>query len=176
MPLDGDGNGDDAPKKPHFNARFGPSNQEYYEPTEKARTLVRKLSMLGVPQEKIAMKLGIGHKTLRKHFREDLDEGDVEANAQVAGKLYTNAMNGNVIAQIFWLKAQGGWVDRREVNHNHNIGPTLSHEERLALLEAGPPPDEPPTIDGEAEEPDDFEEDGDEPDADDDEAPDAEAE
>jgi hypothetical protein len=134
MPLDGDG-----PKKPHYNARFGASHNEYYEPTDKARTLVRKLSMLGVAQDKIALKLGIDTKTLRKHFREDLDEGDVEAFASVAGALWHNAVkNNNVVAQIFWMKARHGWIDRREVNHNHNVGPMLSHEERLKMLEADP--------------------------------------
>jgi hypothetical protein len=137
MPLDGDD--DDAPPKLHYNARPGNTNSSYF-PTEKSRTICRKLAMLGVPHEQIAKKLGIDGKTLRRHYREDLDEGDVEAFASVAGALWHNAVkNNNVVAQIFWMKARHGWIDRREVNHNHSVGPMLSHEERLKMLEADPP-------------------------------------
>lgn len=122
------------------------TRMQVYEPTEKSRKIVRQLAMLGVPQEQIAKKMGIDAKTLRRHYREDLDEGDVEAFASVAGALWHNAVkNNNVVAQIFWMKARHGWIDRREVNHNHSVGPALSHEERLRLLEADPPRLEHPT-------------------------------
>lgn len=111
-----------------------------YQPSEKAGRIVRQLAMLGVPHEQIAKKIGIDPTTLRKHYRSDLEEGDVEAFASVAGALWHNAVKcNNVVAQIFWMKARHGWIDRREVNHNHTVGPALSHEERLQMLERDPP-------------------------------------
>ena len=127
MPRDGD-------KIPKY------YTQSVYVPTEQARKMVRQLAMLGVPQTDIAKKIGIDTKTLRTHYREDLDAGDVEAFASVAGALWHNAVKcNNVVAQIFWMKARHGWIDRREVNHNHTVGPALSHEERLQMLERDPP-------------------------------------
>jgi hypothetical protein len=117
-----------------------PSRQGVYVPTETGRRMVRQLAMLGVPQHAIAKKMGIDNKTLSAHYREDLDAGDVEAFASVAGALWHNAVKcNNVVAQIFWMKARHGWIDRREVNHNHTVGPSLSHEERLQMLERDPP-------------------------------------
>ena len=37
--------------------------------------------------------------------------GVTKANAQVAGFLFTAAKNGNVTAQIFWLKTRARWKD-----------------------------------------------------------------
>jgi hypothetical protein len=45
--------------------------------------------------------VGIDPKTLRKHYRDELDLGATKANAQVAGFLFTAARSGNVTAQIF---------------------------------------------------------------------------
>lgn len=135
-----------------------------YQFSEEQRQKVKAFAAVGVPQTQIAMVLRIDEKTLRKHFREELEVGAAEANAQVGGRLFKLAMEGNPIACIFWMKARAGWVDRREVNHNHNIGPMMSHEERLEAL--GSDPDDAPRqlVDGTAEEV----VDGDGPDRDDD--------
>lgn len=123
-----------------------------YSFTDEQRQRVKMFSAVGVPHKEIATVLKIDEKTLRKHFREELDTGAAEANAQVGGRLFKLAMEGNPIACIFWMKARAGWVDRREVNHNHNIGPMMSHEERLEAL--GADPDDAPRqlVDGTAEE------------------------
>jgi len=61
------------------------------------------------PAEDIATFLGIDAKTLRKHFREELDRGTVEANAKVAQSLFQMATHGrNVAAAMFWMKARAG--------------------------------------------------------------------
>jgi len=58
-------------------------------PTEEQRRKVKILSACGTPHEKIAEAMGIrSPKTLRKHFREELDLGALEANAKVASTLY----------------------------------------------------------------------------------------
>ena len=52
-------------------------------------------------------------KTLRKHFRRELDRGTIEANAKVAQTLFTMAtVDKNVAAAIFWMKARGGWREK----------------------------------------------------------------
>lgn len=46
-----------------------------FKPTEEQRRSVRVMSGFGVPQEDIAIHLEIDAKTLRKHFRRELDRG-----------------------------------------------------------------------------------------------------
>lgn len=90
-----------------------------YEPTEERRRLVSALSGFGVPQEDIATHIGIDAKTLRKHYREELDRGMVEANAKVAQSLFRMATQGNnVAAAIFWMKARAGWREKQTVEHS----------------------------------------------------------
>lgn len=58
----------------------------------------------------------IDEKTLRKHFRLELDQGHTKADATVAKGLYINATTktetypgGIPVAQIFWLKTRARW-------------------------------------------------------------------
>ena len=61
---------------------------ERFEPTEEQRRTVRALSGYGVPQDGIAIHIGVDAKTLRKHFRDELDRGSVKATAKVAQTLF----------------------------------------------------------------------------------------
>jgi len=75
----------------------------------------------GVPEADIAGVIGIDPKTLRKHYRSELDHGHVKANAKVAENLFRKATGDGreaVIAAIFWLKTRARW---RETNV-HEIG------------------------------------------------------
>lgn len=116
-----------------------------FVPTEHQRQKVRAMAAVGVPQDQIALVLRVDPKTLRRHFRIDLDTAAAEANAQVGGRLFKLAMEGNPIACIFWAKARMGWVDRREVDHKHTMV-TSTLEERLAALERDPDDDGPAMI------------------------------
>ena len=90
-----------------------------FEPTAEQRRTVKTMAGFGVPQPDIATFLGIDPKTLRKHFREELDRGVTEANAKVAQSLFQMATQGkNVAAAIFWMKARGGWREKQEVDAN----------------------------------------------------------
>jgi hypothetical protein len=84
-------------------------------PTEEQRRLVKSLSAYGITHEQIAQQVGIrSAKTLRKHFREELDRGAVEANANVAKTLYRLATSGtSPVSTIFWLKTRAGWKEVR---------------------------------------------------------------
>lgn len=84
-----------------------------HEPTAETRSNVKALASVGTTQEHIAIYLGVDVKTLRKHYRRELDTSLIIANSNVAKSLYKNANDGNVTAQIFWLKTKGGWSERR---------------------------------------------------------------
>jgi hypothetical protein len=81
------------------------------EPTDEQRQLVKSLSAFGISQEHIARRLRIRSlKTLRKHYREELDEGVVDANCSVAKTLYKMATSGrHPTASMFWLASRAGW-------------------------------------------------------------------
>ena len=87
-----------------------------FEPTEEQRRTVRAMAGFGVPHEGIATLLDIDPKTLRRHFRRELDRGAVEATAKVAQSLFQLAtVDKNVAAAIFWMKARAGWREKHEV-------------------------------------------------------------
>ena len=77
------------------------------------REKVRHLAGLGTPQDDLARIVGCAPKTLRKHFRDELDRGVAEANAVIAGSLFTAAKAGYFPAQKFWLKVRAHWHERK---------------------------------------------------------------
>jgi hypothetical protein len=86
------------------------------EPTDEQRKTVRAMSGFGIPHDDIATLLEIDPKTLRKHFRRELDRGSIEATAKVAQSLFNMAtVEKNVAAAIFWMKARAGWREKHEV-------------------------------------------------------------
>tara|TARA_R110002126_G_scaffold289307_2_gene443997 strand:+ start:1701 stop:2063 length:363 start_codon:yes stop_codon:yes gene_type:complete len=80
-----------------------------HEPTPEKRAMVSRYSMVGTTQEIIADIMNIDPKTLRKHYRQELDLSTAKAVAQIGGALYTKAMAGDNSAIIFFLKTRGGW-------------------------------------------------------------------
>ncbi len=84
-------------------------------PTE--RRQVEAMAGYGIPEADIARVLGIDPKTLRKHYRDELDTGHILANAKVAESLFRKATGDHrqaVTAAIFWLKTRAGWKENRE--------------------------------------------------------------
>jgi hypothetical protein len=82
-----------------------------HKPTDESRKLVRTLSSVGITYEDIASKLNINADTLTKHYKEDLLNGRVDANALIGQSLYNSARDGNTSAQMFWLKTRAGWKE-----------------------------------------------------------------
>jgi len=99
-----------------------------FKPTEEERKLVEQMTAVGIPQESVCkvVRDGIDDKTLRKHFRKELDTAKIKANAKIGGTLFNKAINGDTTAAIFWAKTQMGWkeVDRRELV-GENGGPII---------------------------------------------------
>ena len=84
-----------------------------YCATEEQRRLVKAMAGYGVPHEGIAVMLEIDPKTLRRHYRRELDRGSVEATAKVAQSLFQMAtVDKSVAAAIFWMKARAGWREK----------------------------------------------------------------
>jgi hypothetical protein len=93
-------------------------------PDQARRRQVEAMAAYGIPEDHIARVVAIDPKTLRKYYRDELDLGAVKANAQVAGFLFNNARNGNVTAQIFWLKTRARWREApNEHIHHEGSGP-----------------------------------------------------
>ena len=85
-----------------------------HTPTDALRAQVKAMSAFGIPQDDIAVCLDIDAKTLRRHYREELDKAEAEANAKVAESLFKKATgNGpqSVTAAISWLKTRAQWKD-----------------------------------------------------------------
>ena len=100
-----------------------------YEPTSEQRKTVKALSGFGVPQDAIAAYVGIDPKTMRKHFRDELDRGSVEATAKVAQTLFhLSTVEKNVASVIFWMKARAGWREKTNVEVTGPDGRPVQHE------------------------------------------------
>lgn len=92
-----------------------------FAPTEEQRMTVAIMAACGMPQPLICEKIingatgaPIDMKTLRKVFRQELDEGGASANAIVAQSLFRKATGNSpqaVTAAIFWLKTRAGWKE-----------------------------------------------------------------
>jgi hypothetical protein len=79
------------------------------------------MTAYGLPELNIAEIVGIDPKTLRKHYRHELDNGQAKATAKVAESLFRKATGEgpqSVTAAIFWLKTKGGW---RETPQSHQV-------------------------------------------------------
>ncbi len=85
-----------------------------HEPNDEQRRIVSVLASAGLPQVNIAAVLKIAPKTLRLHYRSELDEGSHTATAMVVMRLFQAAVDpdGPLAAAIFWLKTREGWSER----------------------------------------------------------------
>lgn len=85
-----------------------------HKPDPQTRRQVEAMAGYGVPESDIAGVVGVSPKTLRRHYRSELDHGHVKANAKVAESLFRKATGEGreaVTAAIFWLKTRAGWKE-----------------------------------------------------------------
>jgi len=95
--------------------------------------LVEALTIAGVTQTLIAKIVKISEPTLRKNFRKELDTSKARANAVISQALFKKAKDGNVVAQIFWLKTQAGWKEKNYHELTGKDGDKLFGEERQLI-------------------------------------------
>jgi len=131
-----------------------------YKPNDEDRRQVKALVAFGLTIPQIAVVMGKGEATIKRHFKTEIRSGKLAANAKVAQALFKVATEGKgspqVTAAIFWLKTQGRWSTIERV-HVSGLPPppdkladlrALSKDELRALesiarhLEAGDRPDE----------------------------------
>jgi hypothetical protein len=102
-----------------------------HKPNDKTRAEVSALCAYGVPQDEISVYIGIDAKTLRKHYRPELDSAKIKANAKVRRFLF-DAATGDAMAKgasfadclrgsMFWAKTQMGFKDGNEVAEKADI-------------------------------------------------------
>ncbi len=100
------------------------SDYNRHDPTDGTRQTVRLHAMVGTRQEVIADVLGIDPKTLRKHYRKELDQSLAQANATIGGKLFNKAKDGDTTAMMFWLKTRAGFREKsRDENEDADRKP-----------------------------------------------------
>jgi hypothetical protein len=104
--------------------RRGPGRPPH-DANEDRRLLVRTLAGYGITHEQIAKHLRTDRETLTIHYRDELDQGKIEANIKVATKLFEKAMAGEGWAICFYLKAQAKWSERISVEHTGDFQITV---------------------------------------------------
>jgi len=88
---------------------------------------VEKFAGQGLTQEQISHCIGISRdlffksKRNSEYFHDAIKRGQSKAISLVSNALFENAMSGNVVSQIFWLKnrAPSEWQDT--VNQKHTV-------------------------------------------------------
>ena len=100
-----------------------------HEPTPEQRHIVQLHATIGTPQEDIAKVIGIDPKTLRLHYRDELDLASAKANAVVGGALFNKAKAGDTTAMIFWMKTRAGWKETHAVEHTGKDGGPIKTED-----------------------------------------------
>ena len=85
------------------------------KPTDQDRARVQLMAAAGITQPNIALRMGMTDKTLREHFREELDFGVDEINTLAVGSLVQQIKKGNLGAICFWLKCRAGWRETQNI-------------------------------------------------------------
>ncbi len=116
------------------------SGSKPHEPTEKHRKTVEAMSSYGIPHEDIAKVIGIDDKTLRKHYRNELDTACAKANSQVAQRLYQKCMDGDTSSMIFWLKTRARWAETMRQEIANPEGETFKTEAVITFVNADSKP------------------------------------
>ena len=117
-----------------------------YEPTAADRATVQNLAALGATHADIAKCIGtngIDEKTLRKHFRRELDASLMEVKALAMSKVVAAIKRGEAWAVCFFLKCRAGWRETQGLAHqtlDENGNPTKNKLEITVthLGEKGP--------------------------------------
>jgi len=108
-----------------------------HQPEPFHRRQVEAMSGYGVPEADIARIIGIDPKTLRKHYRQELDQGHTKANVKVAENLFRKATGEGreaVTAAIFWLKARAGWKETWQTEISGPNGQPLDPVTRIERI------------------------------------------
>jgi hypothetical protein len=113
-----------------------PRGRPAHQPSDAERRLVERLASICVAEDDIAQCLPrpIDPKTLRRHYRSELDRGRARGRARVLTKLH-ELIDQNVPSAIFfYLKAQCGWSEKQQVELSGKDGAPLTEATRVVIL------------------------------------------
>jgi hypothetical protein len=120
--------------------------QPPYRPTESDRTTVLVMTAAGMRQEDIAPcigETGIDPKTLRKHFRRELEIGVAKINGLCSQAIVRGIQRGEAWAACFWAKTRMGWRERS--THEHQMldetGKPAKMGGVVVIIDGAPAPD-----------------------------------
>jgi len=117
-----------------------------YRPTDEERKVVQIAAAIGIPHEEIAKHLnggeGIAPKTLRKHFRDELDHGMFKLQARMGANLAALAfeaadMNVRLRATMFYLERKMGWNQTMNQRHAGEDGGPIKYVEIVDKIDMG---------------------------------------
>lgn len=117
-------------------AKLKPGKPEHV-PTARSRLLTKFMKMNGETNEQIAKALEVSASTLTIHYREELEVGGSQVNAEIAAGLAKNALHGDKIAQIAWLKMFAGRYEAKAPNDTAGTADDMAAA--LAKLAGGLP-------------------------------------
>jgi len=136
-------------RKPPPPSAPGKPGPKPHQPDDRLRGLVKWLRIAGYREDQVAEAMSVDAKTLRKHYRDELDHAKAQTDAMVTNSLVLNAVGGpqqdwrqaNVSAAIWYSKTRMGWREpRQEIEHSGVVGvyapeklKDLSDEELNAL-------------------------------------------
>lgn len=98
-------------------------NTTKHVPTDEKRKIVKDYLSFGMTQESAARAIGVSHDTLLRHYKHEIDTAREEKVVIIADSLFQKAKNGDVTAQIFFLKTQGRWrtEDKTPTEQNEEV-------------------------------------------------------
>lgn len=88
-----------------------------HQPNDETRDSVKVLSSIGMKQDEIGKVLRMTAKTLRKHYRHELDTGRDAIIGELASMVVQKARQGDNASIFFFLKTQGGWRETGVIDH-----------------------------------------------------------
>lgn len=96
--------------------------------TDDGLHLIEALAADGAPQTKIAADLGVGLSKFKKLLAEEesaermaWERGRAELEHEIAGLLLRAARKGNIIAAIYYSKAQLGWSEQPTITNQVGV-------------------------------------------------------
>lgn len=98
---------------------------------------VESLAAQGLTNDQIALSIGISRSNYFKKKAESLDfqdavkRGQAKGIAKVTNSLFQAANNGNITAQIFYLKNRDpqNWRDKQDVEHSGDVNIHVSSKD-----------------------------------------------
>lgn len=113
-------------------------------PTDTSRAEIRALCSYGVSHDEISVYMGIDPKTLRKHYRKELDTAKIRAHAAVRKYLFEAASGAAISkgathadclrAAMFWGKTQMGMKETTNIDHTSGGDKIKSFSEMYASV------------------------------------------